>query len=269
MRVRSDSWSRGRAQEAKSCRHVVAVQHHVGEADRAVPPRVRGGRRRAPRAGCGPAGPARHRGAAAGSSTGARAPATAGTAPPRSGRGRLRGARSVTSDAGLGRVQRQQVVVASRAAQVHRVALARADLGARCWCRTLQPPPRRARTCDAAQGREKPWSLRLDVERLDQLAPAFALVPQEGLDSGIDIAGSASEPSASSLCATSGCRSTASRSRLTRAITSGDVPAGANRPFQPVYSKPGKLSAKVGTLGSSDCRCAVLIASARTWPDLR
>ena len=45
------------------------------------------------------------------------------------------------------------------------------------------------------------------------------------------------------------------------------VPAGANKPFQPVYSKPAKVSDKVGTDGWLAVRCAELTAKALIWPE--
>ncbi len=56
---------------------------------------------------------------------------------------------------------------------------------------------------------------------------------------------------------------------LSLAITSGGVPAGANRPVQALVAKSGKpLSIIVGTSGSSGLRCALVTASARSCPVL-
>ncbi|MNL88899.1 hypothetical protein D3C87_2189070 [compost metagenome] len=44
------------------------------------------------------------------------------------------------------------------------------------------------------------------------------------------------------------------------------VLAGASMPIHDTTSKPGTVSATVGTSGSEGRRCAFEIAMARTWP---
>ena len=64
---------------------------------------------------------------------------------------------------------------------------------------------------------------------------------------------------------TSGIATTSTTALLSRAMTSGGVPAGANSAFQPTTSKRGRpLSAAVGTSGSE--RAVPDETIGRTWP---
>ena len=71
-----------------------------------------------------------------------------------------------------------------------------------------------------------------------------------------------------SLSATSGSANTRCVSALTRITTLRGVPAGANTANQVVASKPGTVSATVGTSGAAGERLAVVCASARILPSL-